>query len=287
MSEPTPWAIIVHGGARTIAPQDAAANRAGCLTAAEVGAAILSFGGSAEAAVEAAIRALEDDPTFNAGAGAVLNSEGVVQLDAAIMRGGDLAIGAVGALEGVRHPISVARRLLDQTAGLLVGEGARAFADREPDTPLTPGPATADSGDTVGCVALDQSGAMAVGLSTGGLQGKMPGRVGDSPLPGCGFYVDDGVGGVALSGDGDAIARVLLASQIMRELETAPPTQAARAGLQKLDRVGGEAGAIVLDPSGRIGCAHTSEHFAVAYAAHDRAPRAVLHQDELDRIDVE
>lgn len=282
------WTVIVHGGARTISAEDAAANRSGCLKAAQAGAAILSAGGSAVAAVEAAVRRLESDPTFNAGTGAVLNADGVVQLDAALMRGADLAIGAVGALEGVAHPISVARRLLDETAGLLVGEGARAFADLEPEAaPIASAPAIADSGDTVGCIALDQSGALAVGLSTGGLQGKMPGRVGDSPLPGCGFYADDAVGAVALSGDGDAIARVLLAAQIMRDLETSPPPRAARSGLQKLQRVGGEAGAIVLDPQGRMGCAHTSDHFAVAFAAHDRAPRAILHQDELESLDAD
>lgn len=288
MSEMTPWALIVHGGARTIAPEDAGANRAGCLAAVQAGADMLAAGGSAETAVETAVRVLEADPTFNAGTGAVLNADGVVQLDAALMRGSDLAIGAVGALEGVAHPISVARRLLDETAGLLVGAGARAFADQEPEmTPFARGRATADTGDTVGCIALDQTGSMAVGLSTGGLQGKMPGRIGDSPLPGCGFYVDDAIGGVALSGDGDAIARVLLAAQIMRELEAVSPTEAALKGLQKLDRVGGEAGAIVLDRQGRIGCAHTSEQFAVAYATHRDAPRALLHQDELERRNVE
>jgi L-asparaginase / beta-aspartyl-peptidase len=282
-----PWALILHGGARTIAPEDFEANRTGCLAAAEVGSNVLASGGSAVAAVEAVVRALESDPTFNAGEGAILNADGIAQLDAAIMRGSDLAIGAVGALEGVAHPISVARRLLDETAGLVVGEGARAFAALEPEPPPTLTRATASSGDTVGCIALDQSGEMAVGLSTGGLQGKMPGRVGDSPLPGCGFYVDDALGGVALSGDGDAIARVLLASQVMRHLETSSPMSAARTGLQKLARVGGEAGAIVLDLRGRIGCAHTSEHFAVAFAAHDQAPRALLHQDELDMANVE
>lgn len=287
MGEPGAWALILHGGARTIAPDEMAPSRAGCLAAAGVGAAVLAAGGSCVDAVEATVRALEDDPTFNAGNGAVLNADGIAQLDASMMRGEDLAIGAVGALEGTAHPISVARRLLDETAGLLVGQGARAFAERTPEPPVVAAPPGAAAADTVGCIALDQSGHMAVGLSTGGLDGKTPGRVGDSPLPGCGFYVDDDRGGVALSGDGDAIARVLLAAKVMRDLESADPMTAARTGLQSLARVGGEAGAIVLTPRGEIGCAHNSQHFAVAFATHRQAPRAILHQAELETVDVE
>jgi isoaspartyl peptidase/L-asparaginase-like protein (Ntn-hydrolase superfamily) len=280
------WALILHGGARSIAPEDAAANRQGCLAAAEVGRAILSDGGQALDAVEAVIWTLERDPTFNAGYGAVTNADGVIERDAAIMRGSDLAIGAVGALQDVPHPISVARRLLDETAGLLVGEGARAFAEREGllAPPFQPTPLAAAGGDTVGCIALDRTGRMAVGLSTGGLDGKMPGRVGDTPLPGCGFYVDDDQGGVALSGDGDAIARVLLAARIMDGLGGLNPQAAIETNLVRLDRVGGEAGAIALDRRGRFGCAHTSDHFAVALASETIPARSVLHQDELQEL---
>jgi beta-aspartyl-peptidase (threonine type) len=250
MGERADWALILHGGARTIAPEDVDAHRAGCLAAVSCGADLLRQGASAEAAVEAVIRVLEDDPTFNAGCGAVANADGVRQLDAAMMRGRDLAIGAVGALEGVRNPISVARALLDETAGLLVGGGARAFAERmgAPQARATApaAAAAAAGGDTVGCIALDSLGA------------------------------------VALSGDGDSIARVLLAARVMTGLQTLSPKAAARAALDQLARVGGEAGAIVLNPLGQFGCVHTSEHFAVAFAAAGQPPRAILHQDELD-----
>ena len=138
--------------------------------------------------------------------------------------------------------------------------------------------------DTVGCVALDSGGRMAVGLSTGGLDGKMPGRVGDTPLPGCGFYVDDEAGGVALSGDGDNIARTLLAARVMTELRNSSAQAAAEKALTCLSRVGGEAGAIVLDRNGRFGCAHNSEHFAVALASSTLRPRAAIDQDELREI---
>jgi beta-aspartyl-peptidase (threonine type) len=282
-----PWALILFGGARSIAAADAQANRDGCRTALELGEAVLLRGGTALDAVEAAVVALETDATFNAGYGAVLNADGIVQLDAAIMTGEDLAVGAVGALEGVRHPVRVARRLLAETPSLLVGQGAAAFAlgDGAPAPEPEAKPArrlvTAPSGDTVGCIALDVAGRMAVALSTGGLEGKAPGRVGDTPLPGCGFYVDDLIGGVAVSGDGDAIARTMLAARVMAGLETRPPQAAAEQALAHLGRVGGEGGVIVLDRLGRFGCAHTSEHFAVALSSSRFPSQTALKQDEL------
>jgi beta-aspartyl-peptidase (threonine type) len=287
MPERDAWSLILHGGARTIAAKDEAANRRGCLVAAEAGRRILAAGGDAVDAVEAVVRALESDPTFNAGLGAVANADGVVERDAALMRGSDLAIGAVGALQDVTHPIGVARRLMAETPGLLVGDGARDFAQRhgllDPVGQRKP-PELVGGGDTVGCVALDAHGRMAVGLSTGGLSGKMPGRVGDTPLPGCGFYVDDKVGGVALSGDGDNIARVMLAGRILSGLDGHAPQEAAERGLLQMRGVGGEAGAIVLDPMGRFGCAHNSDHFAVALVSAKVELRAALHQDELREI---
>ena len=122
------WALIVHGGAKEIAPEQEEANRHGCLEALAAGQAILEQGGSAVDAVEAAIRILESDPTFNAGYGSDLNADGEVEMDAALMDGSSLALGAVAAIQGVRHPISVARRMLSETPTLLVGEGARRFA---------------------------------------------------------------------------------------------------------------------------------------------------------------
>ena len=278
------WAIILHGGARKIEPEDAQDNRRGCMAALEIGQGILSAGGEAIDAVEAVVRQLEADATFNAGYGAVLNAEGVAQLDAAIMSGTDLAVGAVAALEGVRHPVSVARRMLAETDGLLVAGGAHAFAARHgllDKTGDVPRSLSRASGDTVGCVVLDRSGHMAVGLSTGGLSGKSPGRVGDTPLPGCGFYVDDQVGGVALSGDGEAITRTLLAARVMAALERGPPQDAVARALAHLDRIGGEAGVIALDPRGWMGWAHTSPHFALGLATYQLAPRVALHQSEL------
>jgi L-asparaginase / beta-aspartyl-peptidase len=286
------WAIAVHGGAKEIAPEREDANRHGCLAALAAGRVILEQGRSAVDAVEAAIQALESDPTFNAGYGSDLNADGVVEMDAALMDGSNLAIGAVAAIQGVRHPISAARRMLGEPPTLLVGEGARRFAAAQGIELCEPGeliPARpkgserkAYDHDTVGCVALDQSGRIAAGTSTGGLDGTLPGRVGDSPLPGCGFYADNAAGGVAFSGDGESIARVLLAACVMQALEGGqPPQTAVEASLTQLERVGGEAGGIVLDHLGRVGWAHNSSHFAVAWVTDSMgAPSVRLRQDE-------
>ncbi len=286
------WALVVHGGAKEIAPEREEANRRGCLEALAAGRAILEQGGSAVDAVEAAIRILESDSTFNAGYGSDLNADGEVEMDAALMGGSNLAIGAVAAIQGVRHPISVARQMLGEPPTLLVGEGARRFAAAQgvelcepealiPARPDGPVEKTHDH-DTVGCVALDSSGRIAAGTSTGGLDETLPGRVGDSPLPGCGFYADEQVGGVAFSGDGECIARTLLAARVMQALEGGqPPQAAAEASLTHLARVGGEAGGIVLDRVGRVGWAHNSSHFAVAWVTDSMgAPLVRLRQDE-------
>jgi beta-aspartyl-peptidase (threonine type) len=284
------WSLIIHGGAKAIVPDRRQANREGLQAAVAAGVAVLRAGGGALDAAEQTIRALEDLPVFNAGYGSVLNADGMVEMDAALMEGRELRIGAVGAIQGVRHPITVARALMGETPVLLVAEGARRFAAERglelcaPQDMIAPGVMGSGGGlDTVGCVARDRDGVIVAGTSTGGLAGKRPGRVGDSPLPGCGLYAQSGVGGVSISGDGDKIARVLLAARVMQALgEGATPWNAARLGLAAMDQVGGEAGAIVLDDAGRLGCAHSSAHFAMGGATeHKPEPSAWLHEDEM------
>jgi beta-aspartyl-peptidase (threonine type) len=109
--------------------------------------------------------------------------------------------------------------------------------------------------------------------STGGLSGQKPGRVGDSPMPGCGYYADNLVGGVALSGHGEAIARLMLASRIIHRIEEAGPDRAIAEALKQMERTGGDAGGIAIDRHGRVGWAHNSPHFAVAAVGEgDEAP---------------
>lgn len=276
------WVILVHGGAKTIVPDAVAANRAGCLAAATAGAAVLRVGGDAIDAAEVAIRVLEDDPRFNAGNGSVRNADGEVEMDAALMDGATLDIGAVGAVRTIRNPIAAARALLREPAVLLVGEGAERFArDRGLALASSQEIATDTEHDTVGCVVRDARGHVAAATSTGGLHGTAAGRVGDSPLPGCGFYADDATGAVSFSGDGESIMRTLLAAHVMRALETGGAAAAADAALHRLARVGGEAGAIVIDAAGRIGIAHNSDHFALGLATSATAPRGGAHRDDL------
>jgi beta-aspartyl-peptidase (threonine type) len=281
------WAIIVHGGAKTIESARAETNRAGCRDAVEVGAAILREGGSAIDAVQAAVRVLEDDPTFNAGRGSVPNAAGEIEMDASIMDGTTLDVGAVAAVRRLRNPIDAAVAMLREPPILLVGEGAERFAESKGievgNFDFAPPAGDASNHDTVGCVALDSKGRLAVGTSTGGLDGTLPGRVGDAPLPGCGFYADDAVGAVALSGDGEKIARACLASGILQEMKNGTVGSAVSTIYAPLRRLAGEAGAIAIDAAGRIGVAHNSAHFAMGLAASDVAGvHAALHRDELE-----
>ncbi len=282
------WSVIVHGGARTIPEAERPACEDACLKAVTAAAAILSKRGSALDAAEAATRMLEDAPNLNAGRGSVRNAAGDIEMDAAIMDGETLAIGGVGALRDIRHPIAVARALLPLRPILLVGEGAAAFASRiraERALPFVSDPALEASagGDTVGCVAIDMQGHVAAAGSTGGIAGKLVGRVGDTPIPGCGLYADDELGAVALSGDGESIARALLASHTLAGLRALAPSAAAKAAIRRLARVGGEAGAILIDHNGRMGIAHSSEQFSVAVASSGMAhPRAASNASELE-----
>ena len=140
----------------------------------------------------------------------------------------------------------------------------------------------ARSHDTVGCVARDQSGHVAAATSTGGISGTLPGRIGDAPLPGCGFYADDAIGGVSLSGDGEAIARTLLGAQVMRAMEDQPAAEAVENIHAPMQRLAAEAGVIAIDAAGHIGAAHNSENFAFAFASSDRTDIiTAIHQDEL------
>jgi beta-aspartyl-peptidase (threonine type) len=202
----------------------------------------------------------------------VLNEEGEVEMCAALMDGATLEVGAVGVIKGVLHPVSVARKLVTETPILLAGEGAFKFARDHnaelcaPDALVTHKAAKdlQEAHDTVGAVAMDRNGNLAAGTSTGGLSGAAKGRMGDSALPGCGYYADNHLGAVALSGHGEGIARLAAAAQIMGAIGHKGPEGAIAAALGQMHRVGGDAGGIAMDPSGRMGWWHNSPDFAVA-----------------------
>jgi len=272
--------IIVHGGAKTISEDKVAANNAGCIAAVEAGWAVLIGGGTASEAVEAAIRVLEADPTFNASLGATLNSDGEVELDAAIMEG-SLSWGAVAAVQGIRHPISVARIIMDKKPRLLVARGAERFAAdngaemckkenliaEEQWQQWQEDRKVLDRPNTVGCVALDASGILAAGTSTGGTTNQQSSRVGDSAVVGSGLYADNKLGACSTTGDGESIIPVVLAKTAIDFLSgDRHPDEAAQMAIDTLaSKVKGEAGCILLDRQGRIGWAYNSSHMACAY----------------------
>jgi len=271
--------IIVHGGAGPVKDDSLPARLDGCKAAAQAGWYILQQGGSALDAAEAAVVVLEDNPLFNAGTGSTLNSLGQVEMDAAIMVGDSLRAGAVAAVKGVKNPIKLARRVLeDGRHVLLAGEGASLFARAIGFPECDPASLIVENEKqrwdskhgTVGCVAFDGDGQLAAATSTGGIFNKLPGRVGDSPLIGCGTYANK-FGAVSCTGYGEAIMRVLLARHAVQSLEDGrAPSEAAGIALAHLDELtGSTAGLILIDGQGRVGFARNTTHMPVCYVSGD------------------
>lgn len=268
------WAIAVHGGAgiyRELSDERRRAILDGIERALRLGADRLDGGAPALQVVEEAIRLLEDDPTFNAGRGAVLTWDGTHRLDASIMDGRDLSCGAVAGVGTVRHPITLARHVMTDTRHvLLAGAGAETFADgvgveRVPNewftTPdrrraleefLERQPA-GEGGGTVGVVALDRDGHLAAGTSTGGLTGKRWDRIGDSPIVGAGTWADDRSVAVSGTGRGEEYIRRALAHRVASLIELAgvPVDEAVRRAIED-ELAPGDGGLIAVDRHGRI-----------------------------------
>jgi beta-aspartyl-peptidase (threonine type) len=269
-------ALVVHGGAGAD-PHESEALRAGVRAAAVAGWRVLAQDGCSLDAVEAAVRVLEDHPSFNAGHGSVLTAAGTVEMDASIMEGDRLACGAVAAVSRTAHPVTLARQVLDDGAHvLLVAEGAHAFARAVGHPECDPASLITDrqrarlagrGGGTVGAVALDRHGTVAAATSTGGMVGKRPGRVGDSALIGCGTYADSTLGGVSCTGSGEAIIRVVLARRALDYLKEADdPDYAAKVAVDLLVEEGrGEGGLILVDWRGRVGYAQSTTLMPVAW----------------------
>lgn len=279
------WAIAIHGGAgtipRTMDPAQVAAYEQALRGALALGRDGLTAGKAAVDVVEEVARVLEDEPLFNAGKGAVFNHDGAHELDASIMDGRTLACGAVAGVTTARHPISVARLVMDQTKHvLLVGEGADRFGremgveqvdnawfdtDRRREQwrealakeagAVDAGPAAGpDAGvkGTIGVVALDRRGHLAAATSTGGLTNKRWGRVGDSPVIGAGTYANDATAAVSCTGTGEEFIRhgVARAVSARMELLHEDVEAASKGALAPLKA--GDGGLIALDGRGRM-----------------------------------
>ncbi len=251
------WALVIHGGAgvierKDLTPETEAAYRAAMVRAAATGTAVLDKGGTAMDAIEAVIRDLEDDPLFNAGRGAVFTAEGRNELDAAVMDGKTLMAGSVAGVTRTRHPISLARAVMEQSRHvMMIGAGADAFAASvgleqvdpsyffterrwqglvkalgDQGLPVPPRPAGAPSPQafqpipddrkfgTVGVVALDSAGNVAAGTSTGGMTAKRWGRVGDAPIIGAGTYASNQSCAVSATGSGEYFIRLTVAREV-------------------------------------------------------------------------
>lgn len=297
------WTIVVHGGAGDIersalGEKGDAAYRAALTKGIEAGAKVLEQGGTAVDAVETVLNIFEDDPLFNAGRGAVFTSEGKNELDSSIMDGSNLKAGAVCSVTRTRHPISLARAVMEKSPYVMMSaQGADAFAARvgleqvdpsffftesrwqglvkqltKEGKPVPPRPAGVpapgasvpvafyDEGadphghGTTGVVALDRNGNIAAGTSTGGLQGKMPGRVGDSPIIGAGTYASNQSCAVSSTGSGEYFIRLGVAREVCNLVyfKGMPLQQAADEVIHhELEALHGDGGVIALTPDGQ------------------------------------
>ena len=301
--------LIVHGGAWDIPDDAVEACNAGCQRALTAGWSILSLGGSALDAVEAAIMVLEDDPVFDAGYGSHLNLDGHVECDAIVMDGATLRSGAAATLHRVKNPIHLARKILESCPHMmLVADGAERFAIDHGIKLCKPEELVSEAEweawmkckkdehaaehhrgheqGTVGAVALDSHGHLFAATSTGGTCCKLPGRVGDSPLIGCGCYADSETGGVSCTGYGEAIMKIVMAKTAADFLcrpatcfNPAPGTKscedsaadlAARDAIHLLaKRTHATGGLILLDCEGNPGFAFNTPRMAYGYVAGD------------------
>jgi len=292
--------LAVHGGAGSIPEELIALRRDGLEQALAAGWQRLLQGENALAAVVASVEVMESLPQFNAGYGSTLTSSGHVEMDAGVMQGDGLHVGAVAAVSCVAHPIRLAVEVLHSRHILLAGAGAEAFAQSrgmpliDPDDLISRrrrrmweawdhhnidvmsddrSASTQSETDTVGAVALDSEGHLAAATSTGGMSWKMPGRVGDSPLVGAGFYADDALGAVSTTGWGETIARALLGYRAVTGLEQFPAEESARRALQFLnERVQGTAGLILIGRDGSFTAAWNSKMMGYAFRREGEAP---------------
>jgi beta-aspartyl-peptidase (threonine type) len=278
-------ALLVHGGAWATPKGEREDHLKGVHRASMVGFEVLLTGGSALEAVQKAVEFLEADPAFNAGKGSVLDANGDVRLDAAIMEGSNLRAGAVANVTSVLHPVALARAVMEQSKHvLLVSEGALAFARERGIATCSPAELIVDRererferakrlaaetpGDTVGAVACDASGHVAAATSTGGSLMKRPGRVGDSPIIGAGLYADDRRGAASSTGWGEGIQRVVMAHRAVEMMAAVGPAEAAQQAIEVLaSRTDGKGGIILVDPKGELGYAFNTPHMAYAYLA--------------------
>lgn len=302
MTDMTEAIVVVHGGAGVYAPELHEAAVAGVRAAAALGLAQLEASGEAplDACVEAAmvaVRSLEDDPTFNAGRGSCMSLAGEFEVDAGVMRSRDLANGAVASVRDLANACALARAVMDHSKhALLVGEGARRFglergvgrfsrellwtakAQARFELGLAGATAIDNRADTVGAVVLDRRGQLCALGSTGGVLLKLPGRVGDTPLVGSGFYAHPELGAAVATGVGEAIMRRVGCYELLRRAASGQDLQAAAEQLcaEIHQEDGAAVGFIAIDARGSVAVAHASLHMSWAIAREQAELQASL-----------
>jgi L-asparaginase / beta-aspartyl-peptidase len=267
--------IAIHGGAGVLrSDKPSRRHRAALARALEAGHEILKQGGTSLDAVAAAVVVLEDSPLFNAGRGSSFNSDGEIEMDASIMEGATLRAGAVAAVQRIRNPVLAARAVMESSPHvLLAGGGAERFARKHglklepPEYFHTAKRLSAlkrrlkNYHGTVGAVALDLAGNLAAATSTGGYTGKLPGRVGDSPIIGAGNYADNRACAVSGTGLGEAFIRAAVGHDVCAQMRYrgASLGSAAAATLKNVARLGADGGLIAVDRRGNVAMPFNSE----------------------------
>ncbi len=308
------FSLVVHGGAGTMkpgtmTPEMEASHHRGLRVVLRAGYAVLAAGGSALDAVTAAVMALEDDPQFNAGRGAVFTSGGRQEMDAAVMDGASHAAGAVAGIIGPRNPVMAARAVMESSEHvLLMGEGALAFlreqnlAWEEPGYFFTESRWKAlqteldrrrlsaeDTRDdaakhgTVGAAARDANGHVAAATSTGGMTGKAPGRVGDCPVFGAGTWADDATCAISCTGHGEFFIRWGAAHEISARMRLGGQSleQAAEAVMAELGERGGNGGLIAVDAAGNVSMPFNSAGMYRGRIGPDGVPWTGIYREAL------
>jgi beta-aspartyl-peptidase (threonine type) len=308
----TGFALAVHGGAGTISRDDATASRTGPYheglhRALVTGRDILAAGGSALDAATKAVVALEDDPLFNAGRGSVFTAAGTQEMDASVMDGTDHRAGGVAGIFGPRNPVLAARAVMERSNHvLLIGEGALAFCREQGIVFAEPSyfyserrsrelqdelerrrrgrAETADekhAHGTVGAVARDRRSNLAAATSTGGMTGKAPGRVGDSPIIGAGTYADNATCAVSATGHGEFFIRYGAAFEIAARLRFAGQSlqQAARSVIDSLAAIGGLGGFVAVDRSGGLTLPFNTGGMYRGYVRDDGAIHTAIYHE--------
>ncbi|KKC26248.1 isoaspartyl peptidase/L-asparaginase family protein [Sphingomonas sp. SRS2] len=301
------WTLVIHGGAGQLKREQVGAEgdahaRAAIAAALDAGASILAGHGSALDAVEAAVRVLEDDPHFNAGRGSVFSAEGINELDAAIMEGTTREAGAVSAVTKARHPVALARAVMEQSPHvMLTAAGADRFGAEHGLEQAAPawfhtderwrqyeelragGTFDADlKYGTVGAVARDTQGRLAAATSTGGLTGKRWNRIGDSPVIGAGTWADDRGAATSCTGSGEHFIRVGAAHELSARVRLAGAAlgEAGDGVIGEIGAIGGVGGLISVDHEGRGGWSFNSGGMYRGMARADQPQVVAIYGDE-------